>query len=106
MARTPISKKRAQLISQIEAIIGNNCYNDNIQNWGPYGTYEGEGREFRYPITFLDGEGNKLKRWSASGMEPDIMRTGYYAFGANRLHIMKALDEVVAFLEREHSLKI
>lgn len=32
--------------------------------------------------------------------------TGYYAFGANKLHIVQALDQILAKLESEHDLKI
>jgi hypothetical protein len=56
-----ISKTRMKVLLQLENIIGNECYNANIQNWGPNGVFEGEGREFRYPITFIDSRGNKVK---------------------------------------------
>lgn len=59
----PIAKKRLALIRDLDAIIGNECYNANIQNWGPNGTFYGTGREFRYPITFTDRDnGGELKR--------------------------------------------
>lgn len=107
MARKIVSQKRAKLLAQIESIIGNQCYNGNIQNWGSYGVFEGEGREFRYPITFVDKDGNKIKRRTSGGdLGPEILINGYYAFGANELHIIKALDEVLKYLEREHGLKI
>ena len=31
--------------------------------------------------------------------------TGYYAFGANQLYIMRALDLVVGYLEEKHDLR-
>jgi hypothetical protein len=43
MAGAKVSQKRARLLAQLEYIVGNNCYNGNIQNWGTGGTYEGEG---------------------------------------------------------------
>lgn len=103
----PISKKRTQLLLELEAIIGNECYNANIQNWGPHGTFEGEGREFRYPITFLDAQSNKVKRrHTDTNLPPETAITGYYAFGANQLQIIRALDKVIAHLEKHNNLKV
>ncbi len=47
------SKQRMRLLLELENIIGNECYNANIQNWGPNGVFEGDGREFRYPMRLL-----------------------------------------------------
>ena len=49
-----ISKKRLAVLRKLESIVANSCYNANIQNWGPNGAFYGEGRSFRYPITFTD----------------------------------------------------
>lgn len=101
------TKKRTKLLLELESIIGNECYNGNIQNWGPNGVFEGEGREFRYPITFIGDKGQKEKRWRPdANMPPKTAMTGYYAFGANQLSIIRALDKVVAHLERTHGLEI
>lgn len=98
-------EKKKLLLSKMEAIIGNSCYNGNIQNWGPNGEWHGEGREFRYPITFLDKGTEKDKRWSTDAtMDINRMRTGYYAFGANRLNIIQALENIIQLLETEHGL--
>ena len=101
-----LSEKRKRLLLELEDLIGNECYNANIQNWGSHGVFEGEGREFRYPITFIDSEGKKDKRRSTDATIPvEKAITGYYAFGANQLQIIRALDKVVAYLERKHNLK-
>jgi len=100
-----ISKKRLALIHELEQIIGGSCYNGNIQNWGRGGTYEGEGRTYRYPVRFTMPDGKPV-RSGASDLPPDVQMTGHYAFGANSLGIMKALDKVLAHLEANHSLKI
>mgnify|MGYP000387642163 CR=1 FL=1 len=91
---------KKKILSEMESIIGNSCYNGNIQNWGANGEWHGEGREFRYPITFLNEGVVKDKCWSTS-IEMDLkrMRTGYYAFGANRLNIIQALENVLKLLE-------
>ena len=74
---------------------------------GPGGVFEGEGREFRYPVTFRDQEGNKIKKHN---VEPDfskgILLDGHYAFGANELHIMAALNEILDYLEKEYDIEI
>jgi hypothetical protein len=96
-----------KLLLQLEDLIGNECYNGNIQNWGPGGEYEGEGREFRYPITFVDAKGDKVKRKHADmQLEGSVAKTGYYAFGANQLHIIQGLDKVLKYLEQNCGLKI
>jgi len=107
MPPTKITKKRARLLAALEDLIGSNCYNGNIQNWGPNGAFYGEGRSFRYPLTTIDGEGEKRKTtYPAPFLAPSVLSTGYYAFGANRLHIVTALDEVLRYLEKNHDLKL
>jgi hypothetical protein len=102
-----ISADRMRLLLALEDIIGNECYHPKIQNWGSHGVFEGEGREFRYPISFIDGQGNKLKRKHVDlGIPPDTAITGHYAFGANQLKIIRALDQVVSYLERHSNLKV
>ena len=44
-----LSLERKNLLLTLETIIGSQCYNGNIQNYGPYGVWEGEGRGYRYP---------------------------------------------------------
>ncbi len=101
------SERRKTLLLELENIIGNECYNQNIQNWGPHGTFEGEGREFRYPVTFIGADGNKVKRKSVDKSIPlAVAVTGYYAFGANQLQIIRALDKVVAYLEEKYDLAV
>ena len=94
---------KKKILAEMETIIGNSCYNGNIQNWGPGGEWYGEGREFRYPITFLDNGTEKDKcRDTNPSMGIKRMRTGYYAFGANRLNIIHALERVLSKLESEY----
>lgn len=107
MTRTIPSQARAALLAQLENLVGNSCYNGNIQNWGPGGVFLGEGRSFRYPLTLIDSEGDKVKRHrAATDVPPETLKTGYYAFGANQLHIVEALDEVLKYLESNHGLKL
>jgi hypothetical protein len=107
MAARKVSKKRAQLLADLEHLVGRGCYNSSIQNWGPGGVFEGEGRDFRYPLTLVNEDGSKRKvRFKADADAPAALMTGYYAFGANQLQIMMALDDVLRHLEAHHGLKL
>ncbi|RBW55565.1 hypothetical protein DS909_10690 [Phaeobacter gallaeciensis] len=101
-------KRRAKILAELEHIVGGKCYNGNIQNWGPGGVYEGEGRSFRYPLTMIDEMGDKRKRKYPPAIDVplEMLSTGHYQFGANKMHIIRALDEVLKYLEANHSLKI
>jgi hypothetical protein len=102
-----ISKKRGSLLRELESIVGNEFFNATTQNRGAGGVFLGEGREIRYPITFTDKMGKSTKRWSTSAdLSADVLMTGRYICGVNHLHIMKALDKVLQYLEQEHGLKI
>jgi len=94
------------LLIELEKIIGNECYNGNIQNYGSWGELESEGRQFRYPVKFYNGT-CESKQWIVS---PDIpsekLITGYYAFGANELNIYRALFKVVSHLREKYGLKV
>jgi hypothetical protein len=90
------SAARTRLLLELENLIGKECYNQNIQNWGPNGAFYGEGREFRYPVTFIGPDGQLIKRRSVDTTIPaTIAKTGYYAFGANQLQIIRGLEKVV-----------
>jgi len=102
-----ISKKRAALLRELEAIVGWSFYNGKTQNYGPGGTFQSEGREIRYPITFTDDDGVKIKRRSGYEDLPNsVQLTGSYVIGANELHILRALDKVLQLLEKNYGLKI
>lgn len=101
-----MNKKRLELLMKLERIVGNECYNANTQNWGPGGKFEGKGREFRYPLTVIGKDGTKTKLKPGERLSTDVAATGHYAFGANQLHIIKALDQVLSYLEENHQLKL
>lgn len=94
-----------ELLERMEKIIGSECYNGHIQNYGPGGVWEGEGRSFRYPVRFVrhdEREGFAHRK----SLEAEELVTGYYKFGANELSIYRALVHVVDMLEAEYGLKI
>lgn len=94
------------LLIELEEIVGNECYNGNIQNYGSWGELESEGRQFRYPVKFYTGSGES-KKWTVSSDVPsEELITGYYAFGANELNIYRALFKVVSHLRAKYGLKV
>jgi hypothetical protein len=79
------------------------------QNYGPNGTFLGEGRDFRYPMSFTDETGEKIKpKPPYSNLPIDVQMTGRYVMGRTSciLHIMRALEKAVQYLEKNHGLKI
>ena len=103
-----MTKKRAKLLTELAEVVGGYCYNGNIQNYGPHGMYEGEGRSFQYSLTIVDRDGDvrKLKYPSTAEISPDMLISGHFKFGANQLNIINALDRVLLKLEEEHDLKL
>lgn len=98
----PIKK----ILIELENIIGNECYNGNIQNYSSWGEMESEGRSFRYPVKFYNGK-DEYKKWNISADIPsEELITGYYPFGANELNIYRALHKVLKHLEKSHGLKL
>lgn len=105
-----ISKEMKELMLDLERIIGNNCYNGNMQNYGPYGEWEGEGRYFRYPIVYKDHEGTDFKvrmyinYYLERIKESDVILTGSYKFGANSLGIMEGIYEILMKIENRYGI--
>jgi hypothetical protein len=94
------------LLLKMERIIGNECYNGNIQNYGAGGVWEGEGRAFRYPVTFVrDGKDSKSPT-VPSDIAPEVLMTGHYKFGANELCIFRALVKVIEMIEADYCVSL
>lgn len=103
----PLSKNRRKLLVQMEGIIGGECYNSNIQNYGPGGVRESAGRGFRYPVMLRASDGSKTKIRDTTipqSATDEMVRSGYYAFGANQLDVMAGLERILQFLEKHHGL--
>jgi hypothetical protein len=105
-----MSTKRKQLLVELESIVGNSFYNAHIQNHGPGSIREGDGRGLRYPVTFLDKDGTKVKCKEPVILDKFIpeggLMTGHYAVGANRLDIMDALHHVLHHLESRYGFSV
>ena len=96
-----LTKKTIQLICDLERLIGEECYNPNsFDGW----TLE-EGREYRYPITYTDKDGNGRKAWSTlQGLDKKSVNTMHYKFGSNNLFIGIGLHNVLEYLEDKYGL--
>ena len=92
-----------ELLIRMEDIISNECYNQNIQNYGSGGVWEGEGRSFRYPITFIVDDKDEKRRNVSSAVDTEILMTGRYKFGSNELNIFRALAKIVEMLQAEYN---
>lgn len=102
-----LSNAKRKLLVRLESMLGNECYNASIQNYGSGGVREADGRSFRYPLTLrsMKGTTNKIRETFIPASVPnDALLSGYYAFGANRLDVMASLDRIVDYLERHHGL--
>lgn len=94
------------LLIRMEQVIGEECYNGNIQNYSSWGEWEGEGRSFRYPVTFIRDGAEEKRRSHTDDLEHEELVTGYYKFGANELSIYRALVRIVDMLKAEYGLKL
>ena len=104
-----LSRDRRKVLVQMESILGNECYNASIQNYGPGGVREADGRAFRYPlmVRLSDQEKQKIRDYSVpSDVPEEALRSGYYSFGANQLDVMVALEKMLRYLEQHHGLII
>jgi hypothetical protein len=93
----------------MESMVGNECYNANIQNYGPGGVREAAGRSFRYPLTVRNQDGTtvKVRETSVPSSVPtSVLLSGYYAFGANQLDVMAGLNRILDHLEEHYGLVI
>lgn len=99
-----VDKKIADLISELEYRIGNECYNPNS-----YNGYTGEeGCEFRYPVWTAKktSEGyEECKHYGyISGLQPKDINTIKYKFGSNHLYIGIGLVRVLEYLEKRYDI--
>lgn len=86
----PIKK----LLIDLEDIVARNCYNEGIGNY------------IRYPIKYINKEHCEVKTETASSLQSEQLLRSYYSFGANRLEIYKALEEIVEYLKNNHDLHL
>lgn len=96
-----------ELLTRMEKIVGNSCYNGNIQNYAGRGVLGSEGRVFRYPVTFTQPDDSTLKRWDRQDdIAAEVLINGHYKVGANELSIYRALVKIIDMLETEYGFKL
>ena len=96
-----------QLLIDIERTIGQHCYHAYMQNYGPGGIWEGEGRSFRYPVTVVGAEMHERKYKNLpEDISAEALVSGFYKFGTTELSIMRALVDVVRMIEREYGIDL
>lgn len=83
-----------KLLIDLETIVANNCYNEGIGNY------------IRYPLTAPTRENIYKKVHTPHGLQSEQLLKSHYAFGANRLEIYKALEEIVEHLKKNYNLVI
>lgn len=106
-----------KLLHQIEYEIGSECYNGNIQNFGPGGEWEGEGRRFRYPVRYINSKGEHEKYrgefpaiiTSKGSLGHGILgeekfHTAHYAFGENELYILRGIARAIERIEQRFGI--
>lgn len=96
-----LTKKTIELVCELEKIIGNQCYNPNSLNGY---TWE-EGCEFRYPVNYVNKEGNEIKsRGLVHEVNKDGINSMHYKFGSNELFIGNAIVKALELIEDKYGI--
>ena len=97
------------LIGELEYLIGSECYNPHSYD----GWNDIEGRDFRYPVSVPDENGEYYKVWGNinSGYRyppkvkhEDAVLYMKYKFGANELFVGKGIIKVLEYLEKRYGI--
>ena len=85
-----------QLISELEYLIGQQCYNPKS-----YNGYTGdEGCSFRYPVAYINKHKTDCRtRFRISDANAESISTMCYKFGSNHLYIGDAIVKVLQHIE-------
>lgn len=98
---------RKALLLSMERVIARSCYNGSIRNYGAWGVQESDGRFFRYPLTVFNKDSKDVKSKNPDvGMSLEGLKSSFYQFGKNELHVIEALDFILTSLEEEYGLNI
>ena len=98
-----INKSVVKLISELEYLIGHQCFNPKS-----YNGYTGdEGCLFRYPVWYTNKDKDEVKtKYKISDADEKSINTMYYKFGSNQLYIGDALVKVLQHIEDKCSIDI
>ena len=96
-----ITNETAQLVSDLENIIGRKCYNSSS-----YNGYTGEyGAHFRYPVKYPNIMGTFSKtRGSKEDLKLSKVSQMRYCFGANELFIGEGIIDLLNELEQRFGI--
>ena len=104
-----LTKNMFKVISDLENIIGSECYNPNsYDGW----TYE-QGKEFRYHVNIRNKDGDFVKIRSSvaetslldkEDLTADAIRNMCYRFGSNEMNIGRGLINALEYLEQRYDL--
>lgn len=101
-----IDEKMADLICELEHIIGNQTYNPNSYN----GWTGEEGCSYKYPVSFCKNkealENRELVKTKSKikYIDAECVKTMKYAFGSNHLYVGDGLVEILEFLEERYDI--
>ena len=101
-----VDKNIAELICELEYLIGTQTYNPNSYN----GWTGEEGCGFRYPVNYCKSKENleahtlTKTRSQINYIDPACIGTMKYAFGSNHLYIGDGIVEVLSYLERIYNI--
>ena len=102
-----MDQNRKELLIALSRIVRSNCYNGNIQNYARWGERESEGRWFTYPEKHVDHNNKAAPPPDNLHVQPPgLLRAVYCAFGANKLFVYRAIDQLLSYLEKHHLLEI
>ena len=101
-----INDEIVELVTQIEYIIGSECFNSK-STW-QHGNRIIQGRQFRYPVHYKhktfdsDCDTNSI----VVDVDPADLKKMNYHFGANQLFIGEGIINVLNMLEKRYNISI
>lgn len=98
-----MTKPIVQLITELEYIIGHQCYNPNS-----YNGYTGdEGCTFRYPVYYTNQDKEERRtKYTIKDADKSSISSMRYKFGSNHLYIGDALVKVLSHIEEQCGIDI
>lgn len=99
-----INKSTIKIITDMEYIIGSQCYNPNSYN----GWTGEEGCSFRYPVYTAKEQEGTYEAYKYRGhideISPNEVDTIKYKFGSNHLYIGEGLEKILTYLEDRYDI--
>ena len=102
-----IDREMADLICELEYVIGNQTYNPNSYN----GWTGEEGCGYKYPVNYcvskeaLENERLSKTKHRIDYIDPECIDTMKYAFGSNHLYIGDGIVKAMEILEKRYGVR-